>query len=136
MPLSNHLFSVLRDPLRDYWPDDQDYDGAFDLFEYLLCLTYADLNITRAQLAELKSRDSSFTLWAPVGRFAFKSARGGVSEQMNKQTGGGWPQRVAALLQAGFFDSGGQMLTDKYENVKAGLDRHVARVCGEWGIYF
>ena len=35
-PLSDRLFEVLRQPLKEYLPDDFDYQQCFDKFEYLL----------------------------------------------------------------------------------------------------
>ena len=55
-PLSNHLFEALREPLRDYLPDDAEYDAAFDWFEYLICLAHIDQQTTRAQSTKRKSR--------------------------------------------------------------------------------
>ncbi|MGA2480484.1 MAG: SIR2 family protein [Spirochaetia bacterium] len=57
-PTSEHLFELLRDPLREYLPDDIDYQSTFDRFEYLLGLAFADL-----------SGDSS---WGPIGCFAWR----------------------------------------------------------------
>jgi hypothetical protein len=42
-PLSNHLFQVVREPLRDVVVNDRDYQETFDRFEYLLGLVHADL---------------------------------------------------------------------------------------------
>jgi len=39
-PLSDHLWEVLRAPLRAQIPDDRDYEDAFDWFEYLLALAW------------------------------------------------------------------------------------------------
>jgi hypothetical protein len=54
-PLSNPLFEALREPLREYLPDDAEYDNAFDWFEYLICLAHIDQQTTRPQLDEEKS---------------------------------------------------------------------------------
>ena len=43
-PLNDHLFEVLRDPLRDFLPDEIDYERFFDRFEYLFALISADLD--------------------------------------------------------------------------------------------
>lgn len=40
-PLSEHLFSVLREPLRTLLPDDRQYQKCFDRFEYMKCLLEA-----------------------------------------------------------------------------------------------
>jgi hypothetical protein len=42
-PVSGHLFNALREALREYLPRDEDYQEAFDRFEYLLGLVNADL---------------------------------------------------------------------------------------------
>ena len=36
-PLSNHLYDFLREPLREYLPDDTVYEATFDWLEYLIC---------------------------------------------------------------------------------------------------
>lgn len=46
-PVSEHLHETLREPLRQYLPDDESYDGCFDRFEYLLALVYVDLEDKR-----------------------------------------------------------------------------------------
>ena len=46
-PLNDHLFEILRLPLRELVPSDEDYSRVFDLFEYLLTLVYADLKFSR-----------------------------------------------------------------------------------------
>ena len=62
-PLSDHLHDLLRDPLRDLLPGEQEYDDHFDKFEYLRCLLYID--------AEYDDLDDY--LWGPVGRFAWRN---------------------------------------------------------------
>lgn len=63
-PVSDHLFHVLRDSLRDYLPDDEAYEEAFDRFEYLWAILDVD-----AQLAAGVPPDSASF---PVGRFAWR----------------------------------------------------------------
>jgi hypothetical protein len=55
-PLSNHLFEVLREPLRQYVPDDNEYDAAFDWFEYLICLAHIDQQTTRPSSKKKRAR--------------------------------------------------------------------------------
>ena len=43
VPVSDHLYARLREPLRGQIPSDDDYQICFDRFEYLLGLIYADL---------------------------------------------------------------------------------------------
>lgn len=56
-PEHNHIFEILREPLRPYLPVDKKYEETFDIFEYLLGLTYVDL------VEDVKSDH----VWAPLG---------------------------------------------------------------------
>lgn len=61
-PLNNHLFEVLREPLRDVLPSEEDYAEQFDRFEYLLALTYLHLMLAGEQTEA----------WFPLGRFSWR----------------------------------------------------------------
>lgn len=54
-PFSEYLCSKLREPLREYLPDDKDFQNAFDRFEYLLGLICADRHKREYQGAWLGS---------------------------------------------------------------------------------
>jgi hypothetical protein len=115
-PLSDHLFDKLREPLREYLPRDDDYQDAFDRFEYLLGLVYADLN--RLVI------DNGW--WGPVGCFAWRGRHlnqdGRTSQKIAAEIeaeGAGWP-----LLQAGFFDGSLEQL----KTAKAKFDGFLAQV--------
>jgi SIR2-like domain len=90
-PLSEHLFKVLRDPLRDFVSDDRRYENAFDRFEYLLALIHADL----------KNRPGS---WKPMGCFGWRhrfEAERHVSAELAveaEQKGKGWEPLAAGLF--------------------------------------
>jgi hypothetical protein len=92
------------------------------------------LGVTRQGLEELKAKDPEFTLWASVGRFGRKHDYRD-DDAINRQTelapGRERPGRVAAVLKAGFFESSGQH-DDKYREVKAAFDRHLAKVRWKW----
>lgn len=62
-PLNDHLFGVLREPLREAIPSDEAYAEAFDLFEYFLALVYVDS----------QQGESDLKPWFPVGRFGWRS---------------------------------------------------------------
>ena len=133
-PLSDRLFEILREPLRSYIPSDSEYDRTFDWFEYLLCLCHCDAESTRASLAEMKSRDAEFTLWASVGRFGWKRAYDEsprIQQETELREGEPHPEKIAALIKAGFFESEGQH-DDKYREVKAAFDRLLSKVRGHW----
>jgi hypothetical protein len=133
--LSDHLFELLRDPAREYLPGDTEYDQAFDWFEYLLALVHCDVEITRDGLAEKKGQDPDFFLPGPVGRFAWSShhsGKMGIEQETELRTGEVRPEKVVALIQAGFFESAKQH-DDKYRDVKAAFDRFVVRARFDMG---
>ncbi|MCH7471495.1 SIR2 family protein [bacterium] len=95
MPLSEHLFGVLREPLKKVIPSDSDYEETFDRFEYLLGLVVSD---ARQQKKRIPA--------APIGKFALeyvfndrdaKDICSLVQEEIVNK-GNDWP-----LLQAGLF---------------------------------
>lgn len=119
-PVSEHLHETLREPLRQYLPDDEDYDGCFDRFEYLLALVYADL--------EDKRGDEYFAgpgLWGPIGRFGYRlryaEHRGALQRLVEEaeRDRNGW-----APLRAGLFNGS----FEKFQTVMRGFDEFVASV--------
>jgi hypothetical protein len=135
-PLSNHLFEALREPLRDYLPDDALYEATFDWLEFLLCLTHIDLQVTRSQLREDKAKDPDFYYWAPAGRFLWKSLERNVTKDTEAAKDGTLPSNVVAALQAGFCEAGDGTRTDKYLDIRAALGRFLVHVRQQWGVYF
>lgn len=134
-PLSNHLFQILREPLRQYLPDDSAYDAAFDWFEYLLCLVHCDQQVTRPVLEQRKSENPDFPIWAPMGRFCWKGEERNIVRETDQMQDGSLPANILAALQAGFCEAGDGTRTDKYLNLRAGLGRHILRVRQQWGIF-
>ena len=119
--LSDHLFTVLSDPLRECLPDDLDYERAFDWFEYLLSLVHLDVQSTRAELQKAKAENPQFTLEAPFGRFVRKlEGPGGVITRtaIRADQASSLPAIVRDVLEAGFFESAGQVqMFDKYLDI-------------------
>jgi hypothetical protein len=114
-PVSDHLFVKLREPLREYLPRDEDYQKAFDRFEYLLGLVHADLN-------RLEWKPGCW--WGPVGCFIWRSAYegGGISETISAEIeaeGADW-----APLKAGLF--GGSV--EQAKTAKAHFDAFLKEV--------
>ena len=112
-PLSDHLYDLLRDPLREYLPDATACERAFDRFEYFLSLAHAD--VTRR--------------WAPVGRFGWRAGVDPdgymgrqISDEASRQ-GGAW-----APFQAGFFEGS----LERYEAARQLVDRLVTEIQGHW----
>jgi hypothetical protein len=128
-PLSEHLFSVLRDPLREYLPDDVLYDETFDWFEYLLALIHCDLTISPEKLAVWKGTEN-WRIWSPPGRFVWNGGLSGtvtVQQKAELKKGQSYPVHIAGLPQAGFFDH-----PERYLDLKRGLDASVAKMALRW----
>ena len=114
-PASDHLYTKLRGPLREFLLRDEDYQDAFDRFEYLLGLVYADLN----------RREASPGWWGPFGCFAWRDSH--VHPQVHtaqkigaeiEAEGANWP-----LLKAGLF--GGSL--EQAKTAKAKFDGFLSR---------
>lgn len=115
-PVSDHLFNKLRGPLREYLPRDDDYQNAFDRFEYLLGLVHADLN----------RRQAEGGWWGPVGCFAWRGRHfhqeGRISQKIETEIeaeGVNW-----ALLKAGLFCGSLEQL----KATKAKFDGFLSRI--------
>jgi len=110
-PLSDHLHSALREPLREVLSQDTWYDEAFDRFEYFLALIYADLD-----------ERGGVNLWGPVGRFSWRSMGedNSITAQVEREAtmvGSEWPP-----LQAGLF----RRSLERFNTVKAAIDKIVS----------
>ncbi len=110
-PFSDFLYDKLREPLREFLPRDEDYQEAFDLFEYFLGLVHADLNQSDR---------------APVGCFGWRGREiGQENTALNKvdaeidAQGSDWPP-----LKAGLF--GGSL--EQLKTSKARFDHFVGEL--------
>ena len=109
-PVSDHLFQILRDQLRDFLPDDAEYERTFDRFEYMFALVEADI-----------AEKQGFGYSGFVGRFSWKDTEDSPNpasqyEAEAKEMGGDWPPLVAGL-----FD--GKM--ERFLAVKAEFDKFI-----------
>lgn len=109
-PVSDHLFSTLRGPLREFIASDEDYQDTFDRFEYLFGLVHADLNRMEWQTG----------WWGPVGCFAWRGSQFYQESRTSQKIGSeieadsaNWP-----LLKAGLF--GGSV--EQLKTAKANFD--------------
>lgn len=97
VPVSEHLFAVLRDPLRDILPDDAKYENCFDRFEYFFALIYADMKAKQNQ-----------HFWGPIGRFGWKASRSFDKtiikeiENESSEAKDSWPPLLAGLFDGSF----------------------------------
>jgi hypothetical protein len=137
-PLNNHVFDALRDPLREYLPDDRSYDDAFDWFEYLLGCVHCDLTATPEQIASIKNDPTNGYIWGPVGRFLWsnRTSDEGVQQRTRFEPNGPYPAIVTAVLQAGFFGSSPDHLGyERFLLIKRGFDAAIGRARSQMGIW-
>ncbi|MCC6363195.1 MAG: SIR2 family protein [Bryobacterales bacterium] len=136
-PLNNHVFEVMRGPLRDYLPDDLAYEQAFDWFEYLVGLVHCDLTATPEEIDAVKN-DPAAGIWGPIGRFLWsqRSSDSSIQRRSRFEPGGAYPDAVTAILRAGFFgSSGGNLNYDRFLLIKRGFDvlvEHARRQKNVW----
>lgn len=116
-PLSDHLFKLLRNPLRDFLPDETIYQKSFDRFEYLLALIHADLH------EKLQGR-----IWGPIGCFAWRYSHyleSSIMKEIEKEVdlaGDRWP-----LLALGHFEG----TIGRFKHIKSQFDGLVSQL-GWW----
>lgn len=117
-PLSDYLYDILRPYFIDILPHDIQYEQAFDRFEYLLSLVYADVNS--------KGEDR---FWAPMGSFGWRGIRYHLDRHVSKlvdleieNMGEEWP-----LLRFNLFDKS----VDRLREVKKLFDEFLLR--HHWG---
>ncbi len=60
-PTSNHLFELLKPTLKEYIPEERQYEDLFDRFEFLQSMVIADL------MLQIRGH-----AWAPIGRWGWK----------------------------------------------------------------
>lgn len=119
-PVSDWIFTVLRTPLASYVPDELLYTRLFDRFEYLLALTYADVQEQDNHIQEY---------WGPFGSFSWRDRhqpQSGISaaiQQEIESQGANW-----SLLRAGLF--GGSL--ERLQAVKTGFDALIKRGTAGW----
>ena len=115
-PISDYLFAKLRMPLREYLPGEEEYQTAFDQFEYLFGLVHADMN----------RREVQSGWWGPAGCFAWRGRYFGgdratkAIEAEIEAEGSNW-----GPLKAGLF--GGSL--EQAKNAKAKFDAFIGNTC-------
>ncbi len=109
VPRSEHLFSILKEPLEDLLFLGGSYETLFDEFEIYFALAYS----------EATGRD-----WGPIGRFGWKHDRG-VTEspfiqllETAQKEGGNW-----GPLRVGFFNGSIEKFMKVAETFKEQLNR-------------
>lgn len=117
-PLNDHLYSLLREPLKAFLPEDSRYGRCFDRFEYLMALVHADLR-----------EKQGHNIWGPIGRFGWRDRgypENHISTEIEAEAttmGEDWP-----LLRAGLFDGS----VERFLSIKKPLDERIARLGWGW----
>ena len=100
-PVSDYLYSYMREIVNTYLPDDKKYEDFFDMFEYLIGLIYVDL-----MFEDVSPENIRF----PIGRFVWKyygfgTGRGCPKSVNDLIENGLKKEKEWFLLKAGFFNS-------------------------------
>lgn len=111
-PLNDHLFELLREPLREFLPQDRHHQKCFDRFEYLLALVYADIYHKHGGGA-----------LGPVGCFGWRRSIIKEIEIEVKEAGNEW-----LPLKAGLFDGS----TERFQFIKAEFDKQILQRLPWW----
>ncbi len=99
LQVHKHLHRVLRQPLADIIPHEDDYLTHFITFEYLLSLTHADLRT--------EGKDSDY-FWGPQGLFMWEEQARSKSpvmkavKQQAKEQAQDWPPLKAGLFNGSY----------------------------------
>lgn len=113
-PASDRLYSILREPLKEYLPDDTQYQRCFDRFEYLLALVHADLY-----------EKLGHGIWGPIGCFGWRGrhlrefGEGTIMSEIESEAaaeGSTW-----APLRAGLFDGS----NERFGRIKQDFDERI-----------
>ncbi len=105
---SNYLYKILREPLKDFLPQDTRYQKCFDRFEYLFALVNTSLE------------DDAY---GPIGCFAFRHKNEhrevSIMQEIGDEAsvlGDNWP-----LLKAGLFKGD----VKEFNSAKQKFDKHI-----------
>jgi hypothetical protein len=113
-PVNDYLFDLLRPMLRDYLPGDTEYEETFDIFEYVLSLTYLDI---------------TGESWSPMGRFGWRWSedweRSPITEfiSVGLEQGSEWE-----LLKAGFFRG----TVGRFNQIEQLQKEHLQNILRQW----
>lgn len=116
-PLNDHLYDVLREPLKDFLPEEMRYGRCFDRFEYLLALVYADIY-----------EKQGHHVWGPVGRFGWRDRgypENHISTEIESEAtamGEDW-----SPLKVGLFDGS----VERFLAIKKTYDERISGL--DWG---
>ncbi|HWU42967.1 MAG TPA: SIR2 family protein, partial [Bdellovibrio sp.] len=120
-PINNLVFETLRPYFIELLPTDDDFEKAFDRFEYLAAMVYVDV------IPRLRGEENDEYSWAPPGRFSWKRTFGDhvsklIESEITEQ-GQHWPP-----LREGLF--GGKL--EQAKIVKGRLDKFTSKLNWSW----
>jgi hypothetical protein len=123
-PLSDHLEEVLREPLREFLPDEEDYTQTFDWHEYLLALVYLDLSCPADKIRAIREQWEQLEEKVPVGRFKWRQGRGGrgLRAETAVEKGRILPEKVSKVLSAGLFGANRPTYYERFREVQEAYD--------------
>jgi hypothetical protein len=123
-PVSDYLYSYMREIVKTYLPDDKKYEEFFDIFEYLTGLIYLDI---------INKGTSIESTGSTIGRFAWKRGtpfnRGRLPQSIERfienglNQGDKWP-----LLEVGFFKGS----IERFEKCREAYEDLLKRISENW----
>jgi len=117
-PISDRLCDVLKPILMPFFSTEDAYEAAFDRFEYLVALAYADYRVYKAKIG----------FWVPGGRFVWRREWASAAGQPNiadqiaaeiARDGVQWP-----MLQRGLFEGSLERLTEMHALMREHSQRY------------
>ena len=120
--------------VRDFFPDDADYEEMFDWWEYLLSLSYVALTLSDSTLNDIQASQEYSLPLAPVGRYAWRANHGycRIVEETQMQSGLELPEKVASAIQTRLFGNTQPASIERFRLVKGCFDSWLERACGHW----
>ncbi|WP_321472882.1 SIR2 family protein [uncultured Paludibaculum sp.] len=132
-PLSNHLDGLLKEPLREFLPDNADYQDAFDWFEYLVALVYVS-RTGSPEILQSTSQGDGHGVWGPIGCFGWRQRRrehGSVAEA-RREDGQDVPESVAKVLESGLFGTGRPSNLELLRQTRRAFDMFLQQATFTW----
>jgi len=118
-PINDYFFSIIREIVAKYLPNDKKYEEFFNIYEYLAGLIY----IEKINKGTPIKKERSF-----LGRFAWRY-RGSTSDPIEEFIESGlklkdkWP-----LLKLGFFNGS----VDWFEECRKAYNNYLNRIINKW----
>jgi len=123
-PVSDYLYSYMREIVNTYLPDDKKYEEFFDIFEYFIGLIYLDI-MNEGTSIELRGSTIGRFAWqrgTPFNRERLPQSIEGFVENGLDQ-GDKWP-----LLKVGFFNGS----IERFKKCREAYENLLKKISESW----